>query len=163
MRSLHWLLLVAYALAREDGWQPIVPEASITYNAYIKSSDRALDTRRPSTNKIYGTSGKLSSLYNVAQGSEGDSCNLYKISMNQELYYQYVEYEKDLPDLKEFTLCMWSKFHNHSDDHPLFSYAESSPVPSGSKTMLLTAEPDVWHIILDVSAGYARVDYRIVL
>lgn len=28
-----------------------------------------------------------------------------------------------MPDLKEFTLCMWNKFHNHSNDHPLFSYA----------------------------------------
>lgn len=43
--------------------------------------------------------------------------------MNQELFYQYMEYEKDMPDLKEFTLCMWTKFHNHSDDHPLFSYS----------------------------------------
>lgn len=25
--------------------------------------------------------------------------------------------------MKEFTLCMWTKFHNHSNDHPLFSYA----------------------------------------
>lgn len=28
-----------------------------------------------------------------------------------------------MPDLKEFTLCMWHKFYNHSSDHPLFSYA----------------------------------------
>lgn len=55
--------------------------------------------------------------------SAGDSCSVYKVSMNQEVFFQYVEYEKDIPDLKEFTLCMWTKFHNHSNDHPLFSYA----------------------------------------
>lgn len=52
-----------------------------------------------------------------------DSCSVFKVSMNQELFYQYVEYEKEIPDLKEFTLCAWTKFHNHSADHPLFSYA----------------------------------------
>lgn len=25
--------------------------------------------------------------------------------------------------MKEFTLCMWSRFYNHTNDHPLFSYA----------------------------------------
>ncbi|KAK0078160.1 hypothetical protein PV325_002921 [Microctonus aethiopoides] len=28
-----------------------------------------------------------------------------------------------MPDLKEFTLCMWTKFTNHTNHHPLFSYA----------------------------------------
>lgn len=36
---------------------------------------------------------------------------------------QYIHYKTDLPNMKEFTLCMWTKFHNHSNDHPLFSYA----------------------------------------
>lgn len=36
---------------------------------------------------------------------------------------QYVHYKTELPDMKEFTLCMWTKFYNHSNDHPLFSYA----------------------------------------
>lgn len=56
-------------------------------------------------------------------GPPSDTCSLYKVSLNQELLNQYVEYEKDMPDLKEFTLCMWTKFHNHSQDHPLFSYS----------------------------------------
>lgn len=61
--------------------------------------------------------------YSSAPAPPTDSCSVYKVSMNQELFYQYVEYEANLPDLKEFTLCMWSKFHNHSEDHPLFSYS----------------------------------------
>lgn len=36
---------------------------------------------------------------------------------------QYIHYKTSLPDLKEFTVCLWHKFYNHSNDHPLFSYA----------------------------------------
>ncbi|GLV37738.1 b6 [Carabus blaptoides fortunei] len=46
------------------------------------------------------------------------SCNA-----NLDLYFQYVQYKADLPSLKEFTLCMWTKYTNHSNDHPVFSYA----------------------------------------
>ncbi|XP_015586506.1 uncharacterized protein LOC107263622 [Cephus cinctus] len=54
---------------------------------------------------------------------EQDQCALYKVSMSQQLYFEYIHYKTDLPDLQEFTLCMWTKFYNHSNDHPLFSYA----------------------------------------
>lgn len=74
--------------------------------------------RRPASHNSF-TSSKLYG----ASPSDSDTCSVHKVSMNQELFYQYVEYEKDLPDLKEFTLCLWSKFHNHSEDHPLFSYS----------------------------------------
>ncbi|PNF27600.1 hypothetical protein B7P43_G02273 [Cryptotermes secundus] len=36
---------------------------------------------------------------------------------------QYIQYKTSLPDMKEFTVCMWHKFYNHTNDHPLFSYA----------------------------------------
>ncbi|CAH2267106.1 jg25263, partial [Pararge aegeria aegeria] len=71
--------------------------------------------RKPTYNKQPGLLGSIPS------GS--DSCSVYKVSMNQELFYQYVEYQTKLPNLKEFTLCLWTKFHNHTEDHPLFSYA----------------------------------------
>lgn len=51
-----------------------------------------------------------------------DGCALYKVAFNQDQYYQYLQFKEELPDLKEFTLCMWTKFNNHSSDHPLFSY-----------------------------------------
>ncbi|XP_034236467.1 uncharacterized protein LOC117642405 [Thrips palmi] len=56
-------------------------------------------------------------------GDHGDTCSLYKAAMTQDLYFQYIQYKVHMPDLKEFTLCMWHKFYNHSSDHPLFSYA----------------------------------------
>lgn len=44
-----------------------------------------------------------------------------------------------MPDLKEFTLCMWHKFYNHSSDHPLFSYASEYSLPATSKANLRRA------------------------
>nr|CAD7407543.1 unnamed protein product [Timema poppensis] len=43
----------------------------------------------------------------------------------------YIQYKVAVPDLTEFTLCTWSKFYNHSNDHPLFSYA----VPSQARAI----------------------------
>lgn len=89
------------------------------FSSHLKIVNRRpIQSRPPSF-----TSHKLSNLYNSAPSEGSDTCSVYKVSMNQELFYQYVDYETSLPDLKEFTLCMWTKFHNHSDDHPLFSYA----------------------------------------
>lgn len=45
MRILLGLLVIAAASALDDDWQPIIPESSLSYNTYIKTSDRALDTR----------------------------------------------------------------------------------------------------------------------
>ncbi|XP_046669099.1 uncharacterized protein LOC124359951 isoform X1 [Homalodisca vitripennis] len=51
------------------------------------------------------------------------ACTLYKAVFDQDTFQQYVQYKTQIPDLKEFTLCMWHKFYNHSQDQPLFSYA----------------------------------------
>ncbi|KAJ0183663.1 hypothetical protein K1T71_000086 [Dendrolimus kikuchii] len=126
MRRLLLVALLGVAVAED--WQPILPASSLTYATY-KSPERSLSAsphlkivnRRPQIHNHYVSSNKLSSMLGTA-APMSDTCSIYKVSMNQELFYQYVEYEKDLPDLKEFTLCMWTKFHNHSEDHPLFSY-----------------------------------------
>ncbi|XP_076684094.1 pentraxin-related protein b6 [Andrena cerasifolii] len=73
-------------------------------------------------------SGPSQSLFDIEGQSilgqqDQDRCALYKVSMNQQLYFEYIQYKTDLADMKEFTLCMWTKFHNHTNDHPLFSYA----------------------------------------
>lgn len=57
------------------------------------------------------------------QGSN-DQCGLFKVSFTQDYYEQYIEYKADIPNLKEFTLCYWVKFYNHSNDHPIFSYGD---------------------------------------
>lgn len=53
----------------------------------------------------------------------GGQCDLHKVGFTQDLYFQYIQYKAGVPDLKEFTLCFWAKFNNHSNDHPIFSYA----------------------------------------
>ncbi|XP_066903614.1 uncharacterized protein b6 [Halyomorpha halys] len=58
----------------------------------------------------------------VLSGAGNHRCDLYKVVMQQDNYYQYVQYKAHLPDMKEFTICHWHKFYNHSTDHPIFSY-----------------------------------------
>lgn len=70
-----------------------------------------------------GYHGGIASQYLPLDTAEKDQCELYKVGFKQDLYFQYVQYKTAMPDLKEFTLCMWNKFTNHSNDHPLFSYA----------------------------------------
>lgn len=70
------------------------------------------------------TSPSFTSL--VAQGyspHQGEQCGLYKVGFTQDLYFQYIQYKAHVPEMKEFTLCYWNKYINHSADHPLFSYA----------------------------------------
>ncbi|GJQ69958.1 putative pentaxin [Trypoxylus dichotomus] len=57
------------------------------------------------------------------QPNQGDQCGLYKVGFSQDLYFQYIQYKTLIPEMKEFTLCYWNKYNNHSTDHPLFSYA----------------------------------------
>lgn len=86
---------------------------------FISSPRLKIVNRRPISSQY--SSGNKVTLFKP--NAMSDSCSVYKVSMNQELFYQYLEYDKEVPDLKEFTLCMWTKFHNHSSDHPLFSYS----------------------------------------
>ncbi|KAF9800385.1 hypothetical protein SFRURICE_015895, partial [Spodoptera frugiperda] len=127
MRLIVVIALVGAAMAKDSDWQPILPDTSVMFSTY-HTPERSLDTnpqlkivnRRP-IHQQYGSGNKVS-LFNPAN-QMSDTCSIHKVSMNQELFFQYMEYEKEIPDLKEFTLCMWTKFHNHSGDHPLFSYA----------------------------------------
>ncbi|XP_022832336.1 uncharacterized protein LOC111360591 [Spodoptera litura] len=127
MRLIVVIALLGAAVAKESDWQPILPDTSVMFSTY-HTPERSLDTspqlkivnRRP-VHPQFGSGNKVS-LFNPAS-QMSDTCSIHKVSMNQELFFQYMEYEKEIPDLKEFTLCMWTKFHNHSGDHPLFSYA----------------------------------------
>ncbi|CAL7942727.1 unnamed protein product [Xylocopa violacea] len=94
--------------------------------SYQATADN-VDQQRQQESLLYET-GQIQSLYDVESSSllaqqEQDRCALYKIAMTQQLYFEYVHYKTELPDLKEFTLCAWTKFYNHTNDHPLFSYA----------------------------------------
>ncbi|XP_078043155.1 pentraxin-related protein b6 [Augochlora pura] len=90
-------------------WRPSLPQPSpsILYQEYESAPDQVLFE--------FDGSPLLS--------EERDKCAIYKVTMRQQLYFEYIHYKTDLPDMKEFTLCMWTKFYNHTNDHPLFSYA----------------------------------------
>ncbi|XP_012060198.1 PREDICTED: uncharacterized protein LOC105623415 [Atta cephalotes] len=101
--------------AISSSWRPIVPGHSD--GAGILHQEASIFGNAP-TQTLYEDSP-----HHLLLPQDQDTCSLYKVSMNQQLYFEYIHYKVDLPDMKEFTLCMWTKFHNHSNDHPLFSYA----------------------------------------
>lgn len=73
--------------------------------------------------------------YGAGEVQANDQCAVYKVGFTQDLYFQYIQYKTDIPDLKQFTLCYWSKFYNHTNDHPIFSYAgESNNIKNILKT-----------------------------
>lgn len=101
---LSCLILAPVCLSIEDDdWQPILA------TNYFKQTKN-----EPSFSSV---------IANRYQQPGGGQCELYKVGFTQDLYFQYIQYKNHMPDLKEFTLCYWSKFSNHSNDHPLFSYA----------------------------------------
>ncbi|EFN89054.1 Neuronal pentraxin-2 [Harpegnathos saltator] len=104
------------ALAISSSWRPIVPAHS---SASILHQEASIFGNAP-TQTLYDVDSPHHHLL-LPQAEE--SCSLYKVAMSQQLYFEYIHYKTDLPDMKEFTLCMWTKFYNHSNDHPLFSYA----------------------------------------
>nr|XP_012135863.1 PREDICTED: uncharacterized protein LOC105661904 isoform X1 [Megachile rotundata] len=108
---LAWTTFAARAIS--TSWRPSFP---ISSSSVLQHSSPVF------------ANGPAQSLYDHETSSllvqqEQDRCTLYKVAMNQQLYFEYIHYKIDLPDMKEFTLCAWTKFFNHTNDHPLFSYA----------------------------------------
>uniref|UniRef100_A0A0K8SH11 Neuronal pentraxin-1 n=2 Tax=Lygus hesperus TaxID=30085 RepID=A0A0K8SH11_LYGHE len=98
--SIAFLVLVLGCSKAE--WRPLDGSSS----GFSEASSRSLIGGGPSSRIL-----------------DPNHCNLYKVVMHQEGYYQYIQYKSHVPDMKEFTLCTWHKLYNHSTDHPLFSYA----------------------------------------
>ncbi|TDG39680.1 hypothetical protein AWZ03_013899 [Drosophila navojoa] len=48
-----------------------------------------------------------------------DRCSVKKFAFNQD---GAVEYDNELPELDQFTLCFWMRFTNHSGDHVMLTY-----------------------------------------
>lgn len=113
MNRLVFACVLAIHLKNSDGihepdWQPL-HDVFPDHIGAIPST--------PSFPSLVAQSYLPNSLHGAGQ------CDLYKVGFQQDLYFQYVQYKVDMPPLKEFTLCHWAKFTNHSNDHPLFSYA----------------------------------------
>ncbi|XP_023160005.2 uncharacterized protein LOC111592170 isoform X2 [Drosophila hydei] len=48
-----------------------------------------------------------------------DRCSVKKFAFNQD---GAVEYNNELPELDQFTICFWMRFTNHSGDHVMLTY-----------------------------------------
>ncbi|KAL7743768.1 hypothetical protein ACLKA6_016827 [Drosophila palustris] len=59
------------------------------------------------------------SLYVSPSATASDRCSVKKFAFNQD---GTVQYNNDLPELDQFTLCFWMRFTNHSGDHVMFTY-----------------------------------------
>lgn len=112
MRYLMLLVMFLPVLCRSEDWQPVLgPTATGFYTKNEPSFSSLVANRYQADEQSLGG------------GAGGGQCDLYKVGFTQDLYFQYIQYKVDMPALKEFTLCFWSKFTNHSNDHPIFSYA----------------------------------------
>ncbi|PSN30816.1 hypothetical protein C0J52_23361 [Blattella germanica] len=103
-----FLLLLLVCGAVKGEWRPITPQS---------------DSESHLSLSLHSLQSGVSLPVHQYQPEQHDQCALYKVSFVQDLYFQYIQYKTSLPDMKEFTVCMWHKFYNHSNDHPLFSYA----------------------------------------
>ncbi|VEN53951.1 unnamed protein product [Callosobruchus maculatus] len=116
--------LVAWCILRAgaDDWHPFQPGPSEYFGRSQLGHEPNLILDHG-----YGHHGGISVAggdhHHHEVGSAGNQCEVYKVGFTQDLYFQYVQYKTDVPDMKEFTLCFWTKFYNHSNDHPVFSYA----------------------------------------
>lgn len=99
------------AIQHEQEWQPLL-------HPDIFPDSHELFPESPSFSSLVAQSYQPTSLH---EGT--DQCEIYKVGFKQDLYFQYIQYKADVPTLKEFTLCYWAKYTNHSNDHPIFSYA----------------------------------------
>ncbi|KAL6430713.1 hypothetical protein ACFW04_006934 [Cataglyphis niger] len=105
------------AQAISSSWRPILPAHNV--GAGILHQEASIFENAP-TQTLYDVDSS-----HLLLPHDQEKCSLYKVAMTQQLYFEYIHYKTDLPNMKEFTLCMWTKFYNHSNDHPLFSYAVS--------------------------------------
>lgn len=49
--------------------------------------------------------------------------NLYKATLTQRGYIQFLKYEVDVPPLMDFAFCLWLRSTNFTHPHPVFSYS----------------------------------------
>ncbi|KAJ8917475.1 hypothetical protein NQ315_005522 [Exocentrus adspersus] len=102
-------------------------------------------------------SGLIDQGYN--HDDAGDQCQIHKVAFTQDLYFQYIQYKTNIPDTKQFTLCFWSKFYNHSNDHPIFSYAMVDGQPRAIVSMVSNTERSSYFSLAVEGHTFYRLNY----
>lgn len=113
MRYLALICLIVPACTSIGDWQPVAQPELHNLKGIFSS-----DSHFPSLPSLVAQSYQQ-----PGSANSENQCELYKVGFTQDLYFQYIQYKINFPELKEFTVCYWSKFLNHSNDHPIFSYA----------------------------------------
>lgn len=107
------LAIAAPACKSVTDWRPVLqPDIFTTYKGQFQSEPN-----------FAHLPGIVAQSYQPSLLQSGGHCEVHKVGFTQDLYFQYIQYKVNIPKLKEFTICHWSKFHNHTNDHPIFSYA----------------------------------------
>ncbi|XP_044268224.1 uncharacterized protein LOC123013625 [Tribolium madens] len=114
-KSIYLLLVLVFTseAVHVDNWHPVL-------HSDLYDGIKTIHTSHPTgySTHTFHQSSDSSSLH-----GSSNQCELYKVGFLQDLYFQYIQYKTHIPEMKEFTLCFWTKFANHSNDHPIFSYA----------------------------------------
>lgn len=114
-KSIYLLLVLVFTseAVQIESWHPVS-------HPDLYDGIKTFHTSHPTgySSHTFHQSGPPSSLH-----ASSNQCELYKVGFLQDLYFQYIQYKTHIPEMKEFTLCFWTKFANHSNDHPIFSYA----------------------------------------
>ncbi|XP_034488876.1 uncharacterized protein LOC117792733 [Drosophila innubila] len=90
------------------------------YESYILKDDviKASSLSLPRT-PLYVSSSSSSSSSSLSASLSSDRCSVKKFAFNQD---GAVEYNNELPELDQFTLCFWMRFTNHTGDHVMLTY-----------------------------------------
>ncbi|XP_039281055.1 uncharacterized protein LOC120350651 [Nilaparvata lugens] len=90
-----------------------------------------------------------------------DGCTLYKAVLDQDSPSQYVQYKTPIPDMKEFTLCHWHKFYNHSQDQPLFAYSSSHGRPRDIYSWVSNSDRASFYMLSVMGHTLYRLNYPV--
>ncbi|XP_067005034.2 pentraxin-related protein PTX3-like [Anabrus simplex] len=52
------------------------------------------------------------------------SSKLFKVALTQKGYIQFLRYQVAVPEMLDFTYCLWMRTKNFTHPHPLFSYSQ---------------------------------------
>ncbi|ALC48179.1 b6 [Drosophila busckii] len=105
------------------------PDESFVFQADASSSSKALTLADEDIGQYdsYSLEDEPQQQQHIIKSSFGsapaayaaDRCSVKKFAFNQD---GIVDYNNKLPELEQFTTCLWMRFTNHSGDHVLFTY-----------------------------------------
>lgn len=100
-------------------WSPSNIDIEPTDRISRRIDDDWREVDRKSTTSIRDKDGKIIQFSRDMKVTP----NLYKVKLTQKGYIQFLRYLADVPNLQEYTFCLWFTSSNLTHSHPLFSYS----------------------------------------